>query len=121
MDRMLFMTLVLALLGVCFLFMGVVAPRGEFLGLNYQQMPGINTPTTTATLGAWKAAHRTVSSINICIALYYFVSLVAIWVSGVKLTEVLFVAIISVGLLMFIPVILVANKAAQAELDADAG
>lgn len=118
---MLFMGLVLALFGLLFFFMGVIAPRGKFLGLNYQQMPGINTPTTTATLGAWKAAHRTVSNINIFISLYYFVSLATIWVSGVKVTELLFMAIISVGLLMFIPVIFVANRAAQAELDASAG
>lgn len=117
---MFFTTVVLALLGVLFLFMGVAAPRGQFLGLSYQQMPGINTPTTTASLAAWQAAHRTVSSINIFISLYFFVSLGAIWISGVKVSDLLFMAVIAVGLLMFVPVILVGNRAAQAELDGEA-
>lgn len=117
MGCMFFMAILLALCGVLFLFIGIVAPRGKFLGLNYQQLPGINTPTTTASLGAWQAAHRTVARINILISLYYFLGLGAVWISGVKASEFLFMAILMIGLLAFVPVILVANRAAQTYLD----
>lgn len=114
---MLFMTAVLVLLALLFLFMGVVAPRGEFLGMDYKLMPGINTPTTTASKGAWQAAHRTVASINLFISLYYVACLVALWVNAFHVNEAVFGGMILVGMLMFIPVLLAGNRAAQAFLD----
>lgn len=111
---MIFMTVTLSLFGLLFLFMGVIAPRGD-----YRKFPGINTPTTTASKGAWQAAHRTVSTINVFIAIYFFGSLGALWLASFQITERTFIAIVLVGLLMFVPVILVGNRAAQQFLDGE--
>ncbi|QTH58908.1 hypothetical protein J5O04_08735 [Corynebacterium hindlerae] len=113
---MFFTTVVLALFGVLFLFMGVVSPRGQFLGLDYRHLPGINTPITTASLGAWQAAHRAVAKANIFISGYYFVGLGMVWISGVA-SELLLMAVMAVGIVMFIPVIAIGNRRAQAFLD----
>ncbi|MEJ5928269.1 hypothetical protein WG915_06520 [Corynebacterium sp. H128] len=99
------------LLGFLYLFMGLISPKGKFLGLSYRAMPGVNTPTTNASLGAWQAAHRKVAPFHTMIGIGLLLACVYIFVGHPEQSFLLLV--LAGAVIAEVPIIVLANEAAE--------
>lgn len=96
------------------------APKGEFLSIDYNSMPGIMTPNTLRTRESWVAAHEATSTLNLFISIYFtFSAAVMIYLilsgySGNR--EHVFVYLLFIGLGLFGVSIIYGDRVA-AQLD----